>query len=232
MDQDRRDQKAAQWKSEGHKGPAPPALMQESELPPFYRRDIGEEMAEQAAAEEMELEGRGRRAKEQVRYTDGLTDDQWLSAMENSDDDVEEASDRKRHRVEKRQARKRVNEILAQAEAEGKPLNTIKLNLDAGGAGKKEETSSLKGVKRKPRPSASTTPSIAGEDMPTVSVYRLLPLPLPSLASLISAACNAQCAFSKYRPLTYRRNDANWMRMVRLQLKSPSCGSCSTRRML
>ena len=169
MDQDRRDQKAAQWKSEGHKGPAPPVLMQESELPPFYRRDIGEEMAEQAAAEEIELEGRGRRAKEQVRYTDGLTDDQWLNAMENSDDDVEEASDRKRHRVEKRQARKRVNEILAQAEAEGKPLNTIKLNLDGGGAGKKEETS-LKGVKRKPRPSASATPSNAGEDMPTVSV--------------------------------------------------------------
>ncbi|ORX33607.1 SNF2 family N-terminal domain-domain-containing protein [Kockovaella imperatae] len=171
MDKERKELRAAQWKEEGHKGPVPPPLMQESELPPFYRRDIGEELAEQAQAEELGLEGRGRRAKEQVRYTDGLTDDQWLNAMEDSDDDIEEAAERKRKRSAKKQERKRVNEMLAKAEAEGKPLSSIKLTLDVGGGGgsgggKAETPVGKSGAKKRGRPSASATPSVAGEDMP------------------------------------------------------------------
>ena len=169
MDKEREAQKAAQWKAEGHKGHAPPPLMQESELPPFYRRDIGEELAQQAQADELGMEGRGRRAKEAVRYTDGLTDDQWLMAMENSDDDVEDASERKRQRAEKKAQRKRMNEILAKAETEGKPLNTIKLTVDGG-----EEKGSGGKNKRKGRPSKSATPSVMEDDLPVVSSPRIL----------------------------------------------------------
>ena len=203
MDEERKVNRVAQWKSEGHKGPAPPPLMQESELPPFYRRDIGEELAEQAQAEEMGLEGRGRRAKEQVRYTDGLTDDQWLNAMEDSDDDIEEAADRKRKRVQKKQERKRVNEMLAKAEAEGKPLNTIKLNLDGG-----KETPGGRGAKKRGRPSASATPSVVGDDLPIVS-------------QLESGEVQADIC----------RNGARWMGMRPLPPRYLSCGKYSTRRM-
>ena len=123
MDRERKQQREAQWKDEGHKGPLPPPLMQESELPPFYRRDMDQELAKQAQAEEADLEGRGRRAKNDVRYTDGLTDEQWLNAVDASDDDVEDATERKKKRSEKKAERKRMNEMLAQAESEGKPLD-------------------------------------------------------------------------------------------------------------
>ena len=153
--------KTAQWRAEGHKTALPPPLMQESELPPFYRRDIGEEMAQNVALEEDQ--GRGRRAKAEVRYTDGLTDDQWITAMENSDDDVDEAADRKRKRVDKKQERKRMNDILAQAEAEGKPLQIKALQAEPVSP----PTTATK--KKRGRPSKSATPSVLGEDLPMVS---------------------------------------------------------------
>ncbi len=140
----------------------PPPLMQESELPPFYRRDIGEEMAQNLVVDEDQ--GRGRRAKAEVRYTDGLTDDQWLMAMENSDDDVDEAADRKRKRADKKQDRKRMNDMLAQAEAEGKPLQIKTLQAEAASP---PPTASKK---KRGRPSTkSATPSLLGDDLPTVS---------------------------------------------------------------
>ena len=161
MDRERNALKTAQWRAEGHKSALPPPLMQESELPPFYRRDIGEEMAQNIAVDEDQ--GRGRRAKAEVRYTDGLTDDQWLMAMENSDDDVEEAADRKRKRVDKKQQRKMMNDILAQAESEGKPLQIKTLQAEAASP----PPTALK--KKRGRPSKSATPSMLGDDLPTVS---------------------------------------------------------------
>lgn len=165
MDREREANKAAQWKAEGHKGPLPPPLMQESELPPFYRRDIGEELAAQVQLEEEA--GRGRRARDSVRYTDGLTDDQWLNAMENSDDDVEEAAERKRGRANKRQERKRMNDMLAQAEAEGKPLNATSLNESSTAVSTPQAGSSKK---KRARPSKSQTPSMMGDEVPSVSL--------------------------------------------------------------
>jgi ATP-dependent helicase STH1/SNF2 len=174
MDKEREAEKLRLWKEAGNKGPLPPPLMQESELPPFYRRDIGEELAVQAAAEEEA--GRGRRAKAEVRYTDGLTDDQWLMAMENSDDDVEEAAERKRKRAERKAERKRVNEMLVQAEAEGKPLSAIKIKqlqeeegVAAGGNNVGLTVGTPKSGKKRGRPSKSATPSVQGVDLPLVS---------------------------------------------------------------
>ncbi len=161
MDRERNDMKTAQWQAEGHKGALPPPLMQESELPPFYRRDIGEELASNVALDDDQ--GRGRRAKAEVRYTDGLTDDQWIMAMENSDDDVDEAAIRKRKRADKKQERKRMNHMLAQAEAEGKPLQIKTLQEEAVSP---PPTASKK---KRGRPSKSATPSMLGDDLPTVS---------------------------------------------------------------
>ncbi|KAK8845417.1 hypothetical protein IAR55_006130 [Kwoniella newhampshirensis] len=176
MDEERKKNKITEWKTSGKKGDLPPPLMQESELPPFYRRDIGQEMAEQIANEDEQ--GRGRRTKVDVRYTDGLTDDQFIAALENSDDDVDEAADRKRKRAEKKAERKRMNELLAQAEAEGKPLDvTTVIKRDehespsASPAAEEEESTlpaitPVKGLKKKRgRPSKSATPSIQGDDL-------------------------------------------------------------------
>ncbi|WVQ80394.1 hypothetical protein IAT38_002499 [Cryptococcus sp. DSM 104549] len=168
MDKERKERMLADWRAKGHKEELRPALMQESELPPFYRRDIGQEMALQIANEEEQ--GRGRRQKQEVRYTDGLTDDQFLAALENSDDDVEEAADRKRKRADKKAERKRMNELLAEAEAEGKPLdvNAIKGVVAPGGADEgsvgEEPSPQPASKKKRPRPSASVTPSLAGDD--------------------------------------------------------------------
>lgn len=154
MDNERKERKLADWRASGSRGELPPPLMQESELPPFYRRDIGQEMAEELANEEEQ--GRGRRNKGEVRYTDGLTDDQFIAALENSDDDVEDAADRKRKRAEKKAERKRMNEVLVQAEAEGRPLDV---------AATKEVVEPVK--KKRGRPSSSVTPSVTGDEVPT-----------------------------------------------------------------
>lgn len=169
MDKDREAKKLAAWTEAGHKTPLQPSLMAETELPAFYRRDIGDELAAKAQKEEDSLEGRGRRAKAGVQYTDGLTDDQWLNAVDASDDDVEEAADRKRKRKDKMVERKRLNEQLELAEAEGRPLNTIKLTLkdDADPTASPATGTPARGSnKKRPRPSKSATPSVLGEDGP------------------------------------------------------------------
>ena len=136
--------------------------MQEDELPPFYRRDMDADLAKIAQDAELEAEGRGRRAKNDIKYTDGLTDDQWLTAMDADDDDVDEAADRKRARASRKAERKRMNEMLGQAEAEGKPLDAGKL-MEEGLA------VPPKPAKKRGRPSVSATPSIMGDDTPAVS---------------------------------------------------------------
>ncbi|KAK4683794.1 ATP-dependent helicase STH1/SNF2, partial [Tremellales sp. Uapishka_1] len=164
MDRERNANKMADWKASGNSGPLPPPLMAESELPPFYRRDIGQEMAEQMANEDEQ--GRGRRTKTEVRYNDGLTDDQFINALEDSDDDVMEAAERKKSRIEKKAERKRANELLAEAEANGQPISSIKVkNLIKSEENVSPAPSSLSRRKRA-RPSKSATPSIQGDDMP------------------------------------------------------------------
>lgn len=172
MDRERVANQTADWKAAGNKGPLPPTLMQETELPPFYRRDIGQELAEAAYVNEDEV-GRGRRAKASVQYNDGLTDDQFINALEDSDDDVMEAAERKKLRIEKKAERKRANEILAQAEAEGKPIGSIKIkqlkeeSMEPSSSGSPVPGT---GKKKRGRPARSLTPSVKDDDFgPSVS---------------------------------------------------------------
>lgn len=78
-----------------------PRLMGESELPDLY-------MAEDNPAQEVEEEyaGRGARVKTQVKYDDGLTEEQWLAAVDDSDDSIGEAAKRKQARIDKRRTNK------------------------------------------------------------------------------------------------------------------------------
>lgn len=79
MDQERADREEREWRAAGNTGPVPPRLMTIDELPEIYQRDEplkGDEDVEVLFA------GRGARARNTVKYTDGLTDDQWAEALE------------------------------------------------------------------------------------------------------------------------------------------------------
>ncbi|KAL1392318.1 SNF2 family N-terminal domain-containing protein [Phyllosticta capitalensis] len=67
-----------------------PRLLCEAELPEIYVND------DNPVVEELEeTTGRGARERRQVKYDDGLTEEQWLEAVDNDDDTIEAAIARK-----------------------------------------------------------------------------------------------------------------------------------------
>lgn len=79
-----------------------PRLMCEEELPDIY-------VAEDNPVEEevdLEVAGRGARERKSTRYDDGLTEEQWLMAVDADDDTIEDAIARKEARVERRRVKK------------------------------------------------------------------------------------------------------------------------------
>ncbi|KAL4928702.1 putative RSC complex subunit (Sth1) [Aspergillus undulatus] len=96
---DRERQKTSQY-GPGHKLPR---LLGEAELPEIYMTEENP-VVEEAA--EIELAGRGARERKVTRYDDGLTEEQWLMAVDADDDTIEEAIARKEARVEKRRSNK------------------------------------------------------------------------------------------------------------------------------
>ncbi|EIT72547.1 superfamily II DNA/RNA helicase [Aspergillus flavus] len=79
-----------------------PRLMCEEELPDIYVSE------ENPVTEEVEVEmaGRGARERKVTRYDDGLTEEQWLMAVDADDDTIEDAIARKEARVERRRVNK------------------------------------------------------------------------------------------------------------------------------
>lgn len=76
-------------------------LMGEDELPDIYLND------DPPAQEEVEeYVGRGARERTRVKYDDGLTEEQWLMAVDDDEDTIEDAIARKNARIEKRQTNK------------------------------------------------------------------------------------------------------------------------------
>lgn len=69
-------------------------LMSDEEVPQVFKEDMSSHLEEKE-------ESSGRRNKKRVVYDDGLTEEQWLQAMDNDDDSVEAAIARKRKRIEK-----------------------------------------------------------------------------------------------------------------------------------
>ncbi|ORZ00685.1 SNF2 family N-terminal domain-domain-containing protein [Syncephalastrum racemosum] len=102
IDADRARQEAEYYRR--RRGKPPERLIQEDELPEFYRQ-------EEALVDEVEnlLEyGRGQRVRDQVRYDDGLTEEQWVEALEDENVDLEnfiaQKDARRRKRKEKQTA--------------------------------------------------------------------------------------------------------------------------------
>lgn len=78
-----------------------PRLLAEEELPDIYLTD------DNPVVEEIEVAyGRGTRERAKVKYDDGLTEEQWLEAVDNSDDDIEAAVQRKQARISRRATNK------------------------------------------------------------------------------------------------------------------------------
>ncbi|KAI5465669.1 chromatin remodeling complex SWI/SNF, component SWI2 and related ATPase [Mariannaea sp. PMI_226] len=77
-----------------------PRLMGEEELPDIYLND-GNPIEEDT--EEVIL-GRGARERTKVKYDDGLTEEQWLMAVDDDEDSPEAAAARKQARKDKREA--------------------------------------------------------------------------------------------------------------------------------
>lgn len=82
----------------GHK--PKPRLMGDDELPEIYLSD-GNPIDDDA--EEVIL-GRGARERTRVKYDDGLTEEQWLMAVDDDEDSPEAAAQRKQARKDKREA--------------------------------------------------------------------------------------------------------------------------------
>ncbi|SCU86405.1 LAME_0D05996g1_1 [Lachancea meyersii CBS 8951] len=99
MDQEREAAEAKLAKAQGL--PAPLSrLIQSHELPEVFTEDISEHLNVEPAAV-----GRIRERKK-VYYDDGLTEEQWLQAVDDDDDSLEAAITRKRQSRERRQANK------------------------------------------------------------------------------------------------------------------------------
>lgn len=106
IDEERENNEAAIWKAAGGKGPKPPRLIQEKELPSLYQQDFD---AVGAFVEETEEEPVHRK-RGIVHYDDGLTEDQFLKALEDDDVDMMDVVERKRERDAKRRAKGQQNE--------------------------------------------------------------------------------------------------------------------------
>ncbi|OAV96196.1 hypothetical protein PTTG_03431 [Puccinia triticina 1-1 BBBD Race 1] len=109
MDRERAAEAAQQWSMtpEGQAGkPLPERLMTVEELPTVYSKDIAPIVFDPNAAEEEE-EGGGRKARNRnaVHYDDGLTEEQFLEAVEN-EEDLTEVIAKKRGKRAMRQANK------------------------------------------------------------------------------------------------------------------------------
>ncbi|OOF92206.1 hypothetical protein ASPCADRAFT_399562 [Aspergillus carbonarius ITEM 5010] len=95
---DKERQKNGQY-GPGHKYPR---LMCEDELPDIYLTEDNP-VTEEA---DVEYAGRGARERKVTRYDDGLTEEQWLMAVDADDDTIEDAIARKEARVERRRVNK------------------------------------------------------------------------------------------------------------------------------
>lgn len=78
-------------------------LFTDEELPEELKQDISLKLNQKPAEE---ILGRGARKRDRVFYDDGLTEEQWLEAMDDDNDTVEEAVLRKRARADRRRERK------------------------------------------------------------------------------------------------------------------------------
>ncbi|KAJ2746970.1 ATP-dependent DNA helicase Snf21, partial [Coemansia sp. BCRC 34301] len=110
MDKERVAHELQEWRDAGHTGSAPERLMVESELPEEYLRDY-DPVEERRQVEEEATREKSRKTK-RVYYDDGLSEEQWLDALEDDNVDLDDYIVKKRERLERK--RKRQEEKLLQ----------------------------------------------------------------------------------------------------------------------
>ncbi|KAJ1310927.1 hypothetical protein OPQ81_009439 [Rhizoctonia solani] len=100
MDYERDMREEQEWREAGNRGPKPERMMTFQELPEIYQRDEPYEPPEA----ELKATGRGARERKAVSYNDGMTDDQWLMAMEEGEDpdDYDDAPPRRSRAASRR----------------------------------------------------------------------------------------------------------------------------------
>ncbi|MCO5568663.1 hypothetical protein L7F22_022362 [Adiantum nelumboides] len=98
LDKDREEKDEAEWRARGWKGKAPERLIQESELPSLYQQDFEAVSVMEDVVEETPVA----RRRNVVHYDDGLTEEQFLRALEDDDVDIADVVEKKRERAEKR----------------------------------------------------------------------------------------------------------------------------------
>ncbi|KAI3537760.1 SNF2 family domain-containing protein [Colletotrichum filicis] len=95
-----------------------PRLLAEDELPEIYLGDGN------PIEEEIETSlGRGARERTKVRYDDGLTEEQWLMAVDDDDDSPEAAAARKQARKDKRETNRLKRSAMANAADDSPPAS-------------------------------------------------------------------------------------------------------------
>lgn len=125
IDEERRRQESQNWKALGRKG-EPSSLMTISELPEIYRKDT----VQARKPEDPETLGRGRRAKSDIIYNDGLSDDAWAKAIDN-EKDIDQLIQKKRDRREKRKSRSSSKRGSSAESLDDQSLDSMSQSSDA-----------------------------------------------------------------------------------------------------
>lgn len=90
LDEQRDDEALRRWTASGGVGPVRDRLFTDEEVPEFYKKEFQPKQDESLLPEE----GRGHRARADVRYDDGLTEEQFLNAVEDDEGGLEAAMER------------------------------------------------------------------------------------------------------------------------------------------
>lgn len=96
-------------------------LLSEEELPEAYKKDIQEHFE---PVDDSMYHGRGARERKTIYYDDGLTEDQWLEAVDNDEVDLDSAIERKRKMREARRLKSQKNG-LKEDEVDGSVVDEL-----------------------------------------------------------------------------------------------------------
>lgn len=127
MDRDRRAAEEAAWAAAGNTGKLPERLIQEWELPHVYRMDHPK-----LEPEDESREG-ARRNRTQVQYDDGMSEEQWLHALEEEEDDDDSEKKRgKRRAVTENAPRYAFDDALPSESEDGDGRKRLKRGRQSG----------------------------------------------------------------------------------------------------
>ncbi|KAI8319325.1 hypothetical protein GQ54DRAFT_335682 [Martensiomyces pterosporus] len=160
IDEERSARELKEWQGAGNSGTPPERLFTESELPEEYRHDY-DPVEERRRIEEEATRDKSRHTK-RVYYDDGLSEEQWLDALEDDDVDLDEVISRKRDKQER--MRKRREEKLLQQHLRSKLGDGEDLLDDSEAPSEAASEPVLESTPRKrgrPRRSASGASSMA-----------------------------------------------------------------------